>query len=192
MSKELWAAVKPLLEEALELAADSRSAWLQQLRERSPVLADEVSALLDQSAEELDHLFAPAGGNLWDKVWRDRSFAGYARSPHRSAAWYRVVAPAVTALRGQAAVKLLNLALLARPGNDSNEGSVLAPHSSNIARLYDAGVWPVDSIPHSQYVEGVSIDRYADEHRLTVDQRIWLMIDVLTAVGSARQPDRAS
>jgi hypothetical protein len=39
MSKELWTAVKPLLEEALELEPDARAPWLRELRQRSPELA---------------------------------------------------------------------------------------------------------------------------------------------------------
>src|SRR5262245_93000 len=62
MSKELWDAVKPLLEEALELEPDARAAWLNSLRERSTALADEVSALLDQELGEVDQLFTPARG----------------------------------------------------------------------------------------------------------------------------------
>ena len=61
MSKELWAEIKPLLAEALELDDASRAAWLEQLRLRSPVFADEVAALLKQSPEALDQLFVGVG-----------------------------------------------------------------------------------------------------------------------------------
>ena len=193
MSKELWAAVKPLLEEALELDPESRAAWLLELRKRSPDLADEVSALLEQPHAGLDDLFAPAAdGDLLGQSLAGLVVAGYTLDrpigrggmgtvwlAHRSDGRFE----------GNAAVKLLNLALLGEAGEVRfrNEGSVLARLSHpNIARLHDAGVTPGGQpFLVLEYVEGVPIDQWADDHRLTPEQRILLMIEVLTAVGSA-------
>ena len=193
MSKELWAAVKPLLEEALELEPEARAAWLLQLRTRSPDLAEELSALLAQPHAELDHLFAPAaGGDLLGQSLAGLVVAGYTLDrpigrggmgtvwlAHRSDGRFE----------GSAAVKLLNLALLGEAGEVRfrNEGSVLARLSHpNIARLHDAGVTPSGQpFLVLEYVEGAPIDQWADDHRLTPEQRIRLMIDVLTAVGTA-------
>src|SRR5688572_6164604 len=193
MSKELWAEIKPLLEEALELDPNARATWLKQLHERSPAHADEVIALLQQSDGDLDHLFTPAGRiNLLGQSLAGQVVGGYTLDrpigrggmgtvwlAHRSDGRFE----------GLAAVKLLNLALLGDVGEARfrNEGSVLARLSHpNIARLYDAGV-SAGGQPYLllEYVEGQPIDRYADEHGLTVEQRIRLMVDVLTAVGSA-------
>ena len=193
MSKQLWATVKPLLEEALELEPDARTAWLLALRQRSPDLAEELSALLDQPLAELGHLFTSVGGEgLLGQSLAGLVVAGYTLDrpigrggmgtvwlAHRSDGRFE----------GQAAVKLLNLALVGEPGEARfrNEGSVLARLSHpNIARLYDAGVTPGGQpFLVLEYVEGVPIDVWADEHRLTPEQRIRLMIDVLTAVGAA-------
>ena len=46
MSKERWSAVKPLLEEAIELEPDARAAWLLELRKRSPDRTQPFSAFL--------------------------------------------------------------------------------------------------------------------------------------------------
>jgi serine/threonine protein kinase/tetratricopeptide (TPR) repeat protein len=193
MSKELWATVKPLLEEALELEPDARTAWLIELRQRSPDLADELSAILEQPLTELDQLFAPTvSDDLLGRSLAGLVVAGYTLDrpigrggmgsvwlAHRSDGRFE----------GQAAVKLLNLALLGEAGEVRfrNEGSVLARLSHpNIARLYDAGVTPSGQpFLVLEYVEGVPIDQWADDHRLTPEQRVRLMIDVLTAIGAA-------
>ena len=192
MSKELWTAVKPLLEEALELDPDARAAWLSELRQRSPDIADELAALLDQPFTSLDRLFSPATTGVLGQSLAGLVVAGYTLDrpigrggmgtvwlAHRSDGRFE----------GQAAVKLLNLALLGEAGEIRfrNEGSVLARLSHpNIARLHDAGV-TASGQPFLilEYVDGVPIDHGADDHRLTPEQRIRLMIDVLKAVGSA-------
>ena len=193
MSKGLWDAVKPLLEEALELEPDARASWLHDLRSRSTELADEVSALLNQPLGELDQLFSPArGADTLGQSLAGLVVAGYTLDRpigHGGMGTVWLAHRSDGRFEGLAAVKLLNLALLGEAGEVRfrNEGSVLARLSHpNIARLYDAGVTPGGQpFLVLEYVEGVPIDQWADERRLTPDQRIKLMIDVLTAVGSA-------
>ena len=193
MSKELWAAIKPLLAEALELDDASRNAWLEQLRGQSPVLADEVAALLKQSPEALDQLFVAAGrSNLLGQSLAGQVVSGYRLDRPIGRGGMGTVWLAQRndgRFEGRAAVKLLNLALLGDAGEQRfrNEGSVLARLTHpNIARLHDAGV-TAGGQPFLilEYIEGIPIDRYADEHRLTIEQRVQLMIDVLVAVGRA-------
>ena len=90
---------------------------------------------------------------------------------------------------GRVAIKLLNMALVGRAGEERfrQEGHLLARLTHpNIARLLDAGV-----TDHGQpylaleYVDGVPIDQYADRVRLGAEDRIRLVIDVMTAIGSA-------
>ena len=59
----------------------------------------------------------------------------------------------------------------------------------NIARLLDAGE-TADGLPYfvMEYVEGQTITHYADQHRLTVAQRIKLFRQVCDAVDCAHQP----
>ena len=90
---------------------------------------------------------------------------------------------------GRAAVKLLNLALIGRAGEERfrREGNILArlthPH---IAHLIDAGVSPTGQ-PYLvlEHVDGQTIDRYCDEHALGIDARLRLFLDVLEAVAHA-------
>ncbi|MEM7354117.1 MAG: serine/threonine-protein kinase [Acidobacteriota bacterium] len=57
-----------------------------------------------------------------------------------------------------------------------------------IARLFDGGTTP-DGRPYfvMEYVDGIPIDDYCDEHRLTVDDRLRLFSKVCTAVSYAHQ-----
>ncbi len=90
---------------------------------------------------------------------------------------------------GRAAVKLLNIALMGRAGEERfrREGNILArlthPH---IAHLVDAGVSPTGQ-PYLvlEHVDGQSIDRYCDEHALGIEARLRLFLDVLEAVAHA-------
>ena len=58
----------------------------------------------------------------------------------------------------------------------------------NIARLYDGGVTD-EGVPFlvMEYVEGLPIDRYCDQHRLTTTQRLHLFRTVCAAVQYAHQ-----
>ena len=89
----------------------------------------------------------------------------------------------------QAAVKFVNIALTGRATEErfKREGSILGrlthPH---IAGLLDAGISP-DGSPYLilEYVDGVAIDQYCDQHMLDVDARVKLFLDVLSAVAEA-------
>ena len=83
---------------------------------------------------------------------------------------------------GQVAVKLLNIALMGRAGEERfrREGTILArlthPH---IARLIDAGVAATGQ-PYLilEHVAGLTLDCYCDEHALGIEARVRLFLDV--------------
>ena len=82
---------------------------------------------------------------------------------------------------GQAAIKFLNLALVARGGAERfrREGDVLASLAHpNIARLLDAGVAGGQPYLVLEFIDGEPIDRWCDP-RLGVEARIRLFLDVL-------------
>lgn len=87
------------------------------------------------------------------------------------------------------AVKFLHLAIAAHGGVErfKREGSILGRlRHSHIAELIDAGVTPAgQAYLVLEYVEGQHIDRYCDTHKLDVDARIRLFLDVLGAVAQA-------
>jgi len=87
------------------------------------------------------------------------------------------------------AVKFLNVALIGREGEArfKREGKILGllthPH---IAELLDAGVSPAGQ-PYLvlDLVDGDHIDDYCDDHRLDIQARLGLFLDVAEAVAKA-------
>ena len=189
IDRDRWQHLEPLLDHALDLSADQRESWLRTLSEESPELAADLTQLLsgeelaDQSgflaemigarldglrlgAYTLERQLGQGGmGTVWLARRTDGQFEGYA------------------------AVKLLNLGLLSPSGEARfrREGSMLARLAHpGIARLMDAGVTPGGQ-PYLvlEYVDGLRMDRYAEEHSLSMPARMNLVLDVLAAVGHA-------
>ena len=191
-----WARLSPLLDEALDLPAPERAAWLAALQLRAP----QDAALLQQLLERHE-----AAG-------RDDFLAGTAQAGaavpgagHRLGPW-TIEAPlgeggmaSVWLARrsdgrhdGQAAIKLMHGRLHGTQSSQrfQREGRILArlehPH---IARLLDAGV-AGDGEGGQPYlvlelVRGEPIDRWCDERRLDVEARLRLFVDVVKAVAAA-------
>lgn len=95
---------------------------------------------------------------------------------------------------GQVAVKFLKSTLIFGSGKGDSgrfarEGQILARLSHpHIARLLDAGVHQGHQ-PYLvlEYVDGLPIDRYCQQHGLDVESRVRLFLDVLSAVAHAHQ-----
>ena len=194
-SAELLAALQDLLDEALDLAPEARTAWLARLRRQAPEHAAELEALLEQEPSldarrflADDAILAPATSPLLAGMrlgaWTlarplGRGGMGTVWLGHRSDGRYDATA----------AIKLINLALLDGVGAERfrREGMLLArlnhPH---IARLLDAGVSNA-GLPYLvlEHVQGTRIDEYCDNRGLTPDRRLALFLDVLDAVGHA-------
>jgi serine/threonine-protein kinase len=190
---ERWKLLSPHLDHALEIAPHERGPWLEALAVRDPSLAADLRRLLDEYQlvgagrflEQGAGVFPPStsagqtvgaytleslvGEGGMGSVWRAR------RSDGR--------------FEGQVAVKFLRAASIGptAAARFRREGSILArlTHPS-IAHLLDAGV-TCDGQPYLvlEYIEGEHIDRYCDRLALTVEQRIRLFLDVLSAVSHA-------
>ncbi|MEP7325082.1 MAG: serine/threonine-protein kinase [Gemmatimonadota bacterium] len=184
-----WVSLEPLLDQALDLEPEERSRWLRELSERSPVLAAELTAFLDEEAladrrgflsgmpdvslEGLElgayRLERPLGQGGMGTVWLARRTDGR--------------------FEGVAALKLLNLAMVNPTAQERfrREGSVLARLAHpGIARLLDAGISPTGQ-PYLvlEHVDGVPIDEFVRSHNLSAANRIRLVLQVLDAVGHA-------
>ena len=189
LNSDEWRQLSPLLDRMLDLSDPEREAWLAELRTSSPDIAAQLSALLasDSAAEAGAFLVAapqltltgvelgaytierPLGSGGMGSVWLARRTDGR--------------------FEGLAAVKLLNLALVSPRGQARfrREGSVLARLTHpGIARLLDAGV-TAGGQPYLvlEYVDGVPIDEYVEQHHLSPEARIRLFMQVLDSVGSA-------
>jgi serine/threonine-protein kinase len=194
LSADRWRVLIPHLDRALEVPEAERSAWLSSVAAEDARLAADIAALLEKHdlLEEQGFLASPVA-----MVPPRRTLAGQAcgaytlRSPlgqgGMGSVW--LADRSDGRFQGVVAVKMLNASLL---GHDAEarfrrEGSILArlrhPH---IAHLIDAGVsdhgQPYLALEH---VDGERIDRYCDAHRLGIEARVRLFLDVLAAVSHA-------
>jgi eukaryotic-like serine/threonine-protein kinase len=191
----LLAALSGHLRRGLELSPAERVEWLAGLRAAEPEIARELESLLDQE-DELD-----TSGFLQRGLWSDpgsamplagRRLGAYTLERPLGQGGMGTVWLASRSdgrFQGRVAIKLLNLALLDPVGSERfrREGTVLARLSHpNVARLLDAGV-AEDGQPYLvlEYVEGVRIDVYAEEHHLKLPARLALFREVLSAVAHA-------
>lgn len=193
-----WRQLSPLLDELMELDDPSRSARLQALRTTDPLAATELEALLGsmQSARD-EHFLEQRAAGLPD------SGADGGLGPGTACGAWTLMHPLGTGGMGtvwlarrtdgrydaQAAIKLPHPGVLSHGGAErfEREGRLLARLSHpHIAALLDAGV-AASGQPYLvlEAVHGMPIDRHCDERLLTIEARIALFLDVLSAVAHA-------
>jgi eukaryotic-like serine/threonine-protein kinase len=192
--RDWWQEVTTYLDQALEMPETERSGWLQTLREENPALVAQLQTLLDEHSALKQEGFLEVGAG---PEFRPQVPA------HQTIDAYTLLSPAGQGGMGsvwlaerndgrferQAAVKFLNVGLVGRGVEErfKREGSILGrlahPH---IAELVDAGV-SASGQPYLvlEYVDGKHIDEYCDEHKLDVQARVSLFLDVLAAVEHA-------
>ena len=195
LDKRLWDAVSPLIDRALELDADGRARLLAEVAADRPELAPVLVQLLADHDRLLGSTFLD--GSATPESWPAPTLAGQTIGPYRldlplgmggmGSVWraQRIDGR----FEGSVAIKLLNLALVGREGDErfKREGTLLArlthPH---IARLLDAGVTQAGQ-PYLvlEYVEGTRIDQFADTQRLSPVQRLELFLQIAEAVAHA-------
>jgi serine/threonine-protein kinase len=191
-SYDQWVVLSPLLDKALEMETEERSAWIR-------TLDSEVGAQLEVVLREHDAL-ARQGfleNELVALADPPSSLAGQTLGVYRlvsqigqggmSTVW--LAERMDGRFERRVAVKFLHVALMGKGGEErfKREGKILGlladPH---IAELIDAGV-TLTGQPYLvlEYVEGDQIDRYCDLHQLDIRTRIRLFLDVLGAVTKA-------
>ena len=195
LSPDQFARVKALFEQLCDAPAAEQRAALGQIQEDAEVLA-ELHLLLDKTIANVDHTVQPMV----------RVLAALAQTPCTGdvlGAWtlheeigQGGMGKVFLARRsdGQfdqlAAIKLLS----GRPSAAAQrylarERQILASLTHpNIARLYDGGSTPQGQ-PYlvMEYVQGLQIHRYCDQHRQSLAARLRLIIDVCAAVVYAHQ-----
>ena len=199
--------IDALFARALELDGTERERLLARAGADNPRVAQVLAELLEHAGEpapELDPevLFS---GPLWDDLAAELADerASSEAPPVEQIGPYRVLREIGRGGMGvvylgarddgefeqRVAVKLM------RPGADDDrvlrrfeqERQILATlEDANIARLYDGGRH-TDGRPYfaMEYVDGVRLDRYCDQHRLDIDKRLDLFLQVARAVQHA-------
>ena len=193
MDSRRWLRARGHLDRVLELPPQEQNAWLAELQEHDPESAADVASLLDEHRRLTAERFLESAPPLQP---REAPLVGLtigaytlvSRIGHGGMGTVWLASRSDGRFEGQAALKLLNAALVGRGGGRfKREGTILAwlTHP-NIARLIDAGV----SNARQPYlvlerIDGRHIDRYCDEERLSVDARVRLFLDVQAAVAHA-------
>ncbi len=196
LSPDRWRIVSPYLDEALEMATTDRAEWLASVSARDAVLAADLRSLLAEHDQMRDSGFLEAAVPLGPRAVVP-SLTGQVLGAYRvisrigqggmGSVW--LAERCDGRFKGRAAVKLLNIALIGRAGEERfrREGTILArlthPH---IARLIDAGVSAAGQpFLVLDYVDGLPIDEYCDAQTLSIEARLHLFLDVLDAVAHA-------
>jgi serine/threonine protein kinase/tetratricopeptide (TPR) repeat protein len=196
LSPDRWRVLSPYLDQALEIAPDERDGWFASIARRDPTIAADLQAILaNQEVVKESHFLERPVLDRREAV--SHSLAGQVVGSYRLVSFIGQGGTGSVWLaercdgrfEGQAAVKLLNISLVGRAGEERfrREGTILARlRHPRIAHLIDAGVSPAGQ-PYLvlEHVDGQSIDRHCDEHELSIEARIRLFLEVLDAVAQA-------
>src|SRR5215475_14111001 len=190
LDPDLWRRLSPYLDQALDIDPEQRYAWLASLAAKAPDIAADLQLLLAERDAIQDSGFLdgvvqvgvrPAPPSLSGQVLGAYRLLSLIGQGGMGSVW--LAERCDGRFEGRAAVKLSNVALMGRSGQERfrREGTILArlahPH---IAHLVDAGVSTTGQ-PYLilEHVEGERIDRYCERHALDVDSRLQLFLDVL-------------
>lgn len=193
LSPDQWQALSPYLDQALALTDDERAAWLASLGEQNPALAAQLQALLDEHRVLAQEGFLEKGPAALPST---PGLAGQTIGPYTLISQIGQGGMGVVWLvqrndgrfQRKAAVKLLSVGLAGGVAERfRREGAILGRLSHpHIAELLDAGVTTAGQ-PYLilEYVDGLPIHSYCDQHNLDVNVRCRLFLDVLSAVTHA-------
>ena len=192
ITPEQWRILSPYLDEVLDLAPQERQPWLLSLREKNPELASALQTLLKEQQELQGAAFLEKS-----PLWISAGLAGQTVGAYTlisqigqggmGSVW--LARRSDGRFERQAAVKFVSIALAGAAGEErfKREGSIVGRLTHpNIAELLDAGV-SSGGQPYLilEYVDGVAVDRYCDQHKLDIHSRIRLFLDVAAAVAHA-------
>jgi len=200
MTPERWQQVKGVLQEALELGAEQRPAFLDRECGADAELRCEVESLLSSHrqlgsgflGQPINSLSGNAGASSTPAD--ERRMGAYQLLEKIGHGGMGEVYRAVRVdgqYHKEVAIKLIRSGLESSSLVERfcNERQILALlDHPNIARLLDGGATR-EGVPYlvMDLIEGVSIDRYCDDHELSITQRLQLFRQVCEAVQYAHQ-----
>ncbi len=194
LSPERWQEVSPYLDQLLSLPEDEQATWMETVRAQRPDLASLLHELLEEHRALTKKQFLERSPvpDTSDSSLPGQEIGAYTlKSPigrgGMGSVW--LAERSDGRFERRVAVKFLNISVAATGGAQrfKREGRILGqlthPH---IAELIDAGVTGTGELYLVlENVEGEHIDEFCDHHRLDIDGRIRLFLDVLSAVAHA-------
>ena len=196
LSPDRWRVLSPYLDQALDIEPDERAGWFASIALQDPALAADLRSILaEQEVVQESHFLERPVLDPHEAL--EQSLVGQVVGSYRLVSFIGQGGTGSVWLaercdgrfEGRAAVKLLNISLIGRAGEERfrREGTFLASlRHPRIAHLIDAGVSPAGQ-PYLvlEHVNGQSIDRYCNEHGRGIEARISLFLEVLDAVAQA-------
>ncbi len=193
MTSELWQKVQRILEAVLDLEIEERPAYLDEACGADEELRQEVESLLETAAEASEFTLDPVLTLRSDSRELERI------GPYKV---LRVIGrggmgKVLQAVRADDEFeKIVAIKVLKRDMDTAevarrfrHERQILANLAHpNIAELFDGGTTE-NGLPYfvMEYVEGVPVDRYCDDHRLGIRGRLELFRKICSAVHFAHQ-----
>src|SRR5580704_2109596 len=206
MTPERWEQIRDVLERALELAPDERSAFLDEACPSAPSLRNEVEVLLAQSADMPSvFLQSSAMAEFIGAEMDDIDFSTAALEEGQEFAQrFRLIrklgeggmgqvwlAEQAFPVRRQVALKMIKAGMCDEAVVErfqSERQSLAIMEHPTIAKVFDAGTTPQGQ-PYfvMEYVPGLPITEYCDQKKLTIRDRLELFIQVCEGVQHAHQ-----
>lgn len=200
MTPEQWQAIRPILESALELDPDSRASYLDSACADS-FLRQEVESLLASHEQAGPQVMAPGAAPIFDDEpepqadWlKGKRIGAYEILEEVAVGGMGAVYRAARAdgqYRQQVALKIVRADLGSGPAANRfrNERQILASlDHPNIAKILDGGA-TAEGLPYlvMEFVDGLPITAYCDQHKLTVDGRLEVFRTVCSAAHYAHK-----
>lgn len=198
MSK--WNKVKEIFSEALDLEKSKRVPYIKKTCKGDHELLEEVLSLIEAHDmtgaldRPIDVIRISAVSEARDKRMKGKKIGNYRiieELGHGGMGSVYLAERADGEFDQKAALKLLHspFATDQQLERFKNERQILASlYHDNIARLLDGGVTE-EGQPYyiMEYVNGMPVDQYCDEHALSINERLSLFMDVCSAVQYAHR-----
>ena len=200
MTSDTWTRIDAAFQTAVELAGDERDDYITKLTDEDPAVAAGVIKLLASDRQDEDFLVAPVASTI-EAITKDTTDPFIGR---RMGVWTierRIAEGGMGAVflasrsddnyQQQAAIKIMGAQLVASDAiaRFKAERQILANlNHPYIGKLIDGGTTD-EGLPYliMEYVSGLPIDKYCDQQRLGVRQRMRLFQKVCEAVDYAHR-----
>jgi non-specific serine/threonine protein kinase/serine/threonine-protein kinase len=205
MTPERWEQIREVLEKALELAPEQRSAFLDMACVSDPSLRKEVEALLADSANlPSNFLQSSAMAELIDAELKSIGSVAALEPGQEFAQRFRLIrklgeggmgqvwlAEQTSPVRRQVALKMIKAGMydeaVVQRFQSERQSLAIMEHPA-IAKAFDAGTTPQGQ-PYfvMEYVPGLPVTEYCDQKKLTIRDRLELFIEACEGVQHAHQ-----